>query len=479
MDKSLKKKKYKTLFSDTVAFTISNFASKILVFLLIPLYTSVLSTKDYGIADLITNTINVLYPILTLCIMEATLRFAFDKSENKEEVLINSLIVVIASEILLILAMPIVQIISKQLYSYWCWFCFMYFGFNLQQIFSQYVKGIGKTKVFAISGVIQTLIVISINIIGLLIFKFGLYAYLLAISFGYYFASLYMVFAAHIKITYIRLNKDLLKRMLQFSIPTIPTIVAWWISTSADKYIIISYLGVAASGLYSVAYKIPSILTMFTGLFNSAWTLSAIQNVEETDNAQFHTNVYKYFNIINVLACSVLIMISKYIAKILFSKDFYVAWKYVPVLLVAYVFSGLAGFLSSSFRATKRTGKLFFSTLIGAILNIILNFYFVRKFGNMGAAITTVIGFAVTFYIRCYDVKKIIDIKIDLIKDSFIYLLLVLQSVITINIKNTHHSILLNIIIVCIICIFYFDEMRNIISIVLTFVKNKIKNEKR
>ena len=97
----------------------------------------------------------------------------------------------------------------------------------------------------------------------------------------------------------------------------------------------------------------------------------------------------------------------------------------------------------------------------------------------MGAAITTVIGFAVTFYIRCYDVKKIIDIKIDLIKDSFIYLLLVLQSVITINIKNTHHSILLNIIIVCIICIFYFDEMRNIISIVLTFVKNKIKNEKR
>ena len=185
MDKSLKKKKYKTLFSDTVAFTISNFASKILVFLLIPLYTSVLSTKDYGIADLITNTINVLYPILTLCIMEATLRFAFDKSENKEEGLINSLIVVIASEILLILAMPIVQIISKQLYSYWCWFCFMYFGFNLQQVFSQYVKGIGKTKVFAISGVIQTLIVISINIIGLLIFKFGLYAYLLAISFGF------------------------------------------------------------------------------------------------------------------------------------------------------------------------------------------------------------------------------------------------------------------------------------------------------
>ena len=59
-------KKYKTLFTDTAAFTISNFASKILVFLLLPLYTAILSTEEYGIADLITNTVNVVYPILTL-----------------------------------------------------------------------------------------------------------------------------------------------------------------------------------------------------------------------------------------------------------------------------------------------------------------------------------------------------------------------------------------------------------------------------
>ena len=65
--------RYKKLFSDTAAFTVSNFASKLLSFLLIPLYTSVLTTEEYGIADLITNTVNVVYPLLTLCIMEATL----------------------------------------------------------------------------------------------------------------------------------------------------------------------------------------------------------------------------------------------------------------------------------------------------------------------------------------------------------------------------------------------------------------------
>ena len=85
--------RYKKLFSDTAAFTISNCASKILVFLLIPLYTSVLTAEEYGIADLITNTVNVLYPLLTLCIMEATLRFAFDSGTSKEEVLFNSLLI--------------------------------------------------------------------------------------------------------------------------------------------------------------------------------------------------------------------------------------------------------------------------------------------------------------------------------------------------------------------------------------------------
>lgn len=422
--------KYKALFSDTAAFAVSNFASKILTFLLVPLYTAILSTSDYGIADLITNTINVLYPILTLNIMESTLRFAFDKDIDKADVLNNSFIFIIVSELILILTTPIIGRLSVSMGMYWGWFCIIFLGFNLQQILSQYVKGIGKTKVFAVSGVVHTIVLVVSNIIGLLVVKLGLSAYLFSIAIGYYAAVIYIFLAAKIKIRHFSINKSLLREMLNFSLPTIPNAIAWWINTSADKYIIIGFLGVAASGIYSVAYKIPSILTIFTTIFTSAWTISAIQNVDDKDSDAYQSTVYRYFNIVNVLACSVLILLSQFLGKILFSKDFFIAWKCVPILLVAYVFSGLAGFFASSFRAIKYTKGLMSSTIAGAIVNIVLNFLVIKPFGIMGAAVATAIGFAVTFYIRSYTVKKVTNIEFNQCKNTVVYILLVIQALI-------------------------------------------------
>lgn len=420
--------KYKSLFTNTIAFTISNFASKILVFLLIPLYTSVLSTEEYGIADLITNTINVLYPLLTLAIMEATLRFAFDSDVSKDEVLSNSLVIIGIGELAIIGVWPLISHINDTLSSYWGWFCVIFLGHNLHQVLTQFTKGIGKTKVFAISGVIQTIIIIVSNIIGLLFLKLGLNAYLFSIAAGYYLTEVYLIVASKIRLKTFSINKELLKKMLAFSIPMIPNMVAWWVSTSADKYIIIWYLGIPISGIYGASYKIPSIMTMFTSIFTSAWTISAIENVNQKDNAQFHKTVYDFFNAANIIVCMGLMLFSQLLARFLFKKDFFEAWHCVPMLLVAYVFAGLGGFMASSFRAAKHTKGLLSSTLIGAITNIILNFYFIKYYGIMGAAFTTMLGFAVTFYIRSFSMKKIIDIHVNYIRDGLIYLLLIINA---------------------------------------------------
>lgn len=424
------KQKYKMLFSDTVVFTISSFASKILVFLLIPLYTAVLSTKQYGIADLITNTVNIIYPILTLSIMEATLRFAFDENNKNTDVLNNSLFVIFVAEVVILIIWPFSSVFGRTMHDYWLWFAIIFGGFNLEEVLAQYTKGINKTRVFAIAGVIQTLVIIISNIIGLLVLKGGLTAYLLSIVLGYYLSSAYLIVAAKIRVEHFTLNWNLLKEMLEFSIPTIPVLISWWINTSADKYMIIAYQGIAESGIYSVAYKIPSILAMVTSIFTSAWTISAIKNVGEDDNDEYQTNIYQFFNIANILACSILILFSKVISSILFSESFFVAWHYVPILLVAYLFSGLAGFMASSFRAAKYTKGLFSSTVIGAIVNIAMNFYCIKRFGSMGAAFTTMVGFAVMFYIRRHSMQKIVKLRVNIVKDSLMYVLLLVQAIV-------------------------------------------------
>lgn len=471
MKENRKQLKIKRLFSDTIAFTISSFASKILVFLLMPLYTAVLSTEEYGIADLLTNTINVLYPILTLSIMESTLRFAFDKEVNKDEVLTNSLFFILLSQIILLIVTPFVGEFSVIMKKYWGWFFVMFFCFNLQQVMSQYIKGIGKTKIFAISGVLHTLVIIISNIVGLIIIKAGINAYFFSIIAGYCITTLFLLLAGKVRIRKIKVNFHLLKEMLKFSVPMVPSIVAWWVSTSADKYIIISYLGVAVSGVYSIAYKIPSILTLFTNIFNSAWTISAIEGQDDNDNAEFQTMVYKGFNAFNVCAASILILGSQVLGKILFSKEFYTAWHCVPMLLVAYVFSGLAGFMASSFRAVKYTKGLLSSTSIGAMTNIILNFLFIKRFGIMGAAFTTMIGFAVTFYIRTQTIKKVINIRIDLAKDSVVYLILITQAFIIGH--EMVYSYIIGVILFVLIIIAYRKIYINILKKGLSFITTK------
>ena len=188
-------------------------------------------------------------------------------------------------------------------------------------------------------------------------------------------------------------------------------------------------LGLSESGIYSVSYKIPSILTIVSSLFIQAWQISAISNYGEKDNANFVGTVYKYYHMVSVLACAFLIICSKILGGILYAKDYFIAWKCVPILLIAYVFSGLSGFLASIFTASKKTHYLFMSTSVGAVLNILLNLVLIDWFGILGAAYTTLIGFFVTWIIRLKISGEILKIDIPLIKHISIYIILLIDAI--------------------------------------------------
>lgn len=404
--------KYRKLLNDTGLFIISNFASKLLIFLLLPLYTNVLSTEEYAVADLITTTINLIFPILTLSVTEATLRFAFDKNIKRNEVLSTSVVFVSISTILVIIAKPLVGNISNTLYQYWGYFVACYFVTAAHNTFSYFSRGCDKTKVFAISGIVHSVFLVGCNILFLLVFHMGLKGYLLSMIISYVSSTVYIIVVApfYKELCHFRLNKSLIKEMLKYSIPMIPTIIAWWFMQTSDKYMIIWKLGMAQSGIYSVSYKIPSIMTIVSSLFTQAWQISAISNYGEKDNQSFVGNVYVLFNMVSVLSCAALITMSKVLGHILFAKDYFIAWKCVPILLIAYVFSGLSGFLASNFTASKKTNFLFVSTSIGAIINVVLNLILIEKIGIIGAAYTTLLGFLMTWIIRLYVSQKIVKI---------------------------------------------------------------------
>lgn len=81
--------KYRNLAQNTVIFAIGTFSSKLLVFIMMPIYTRALSTAEYGTVDLIQQISNLLVPIVTLGVTNALIRFGLDKSFRKNDVFYN------------------------------------------------------------------------------------------------------------------------------------------------------------------------------------------------------------------------------------------------------------------------------------------------------------------------------------------------------------------------------------------------------
>ncbi len=427
--------KYKKLLSDTVLFSVSNFGSKVLVFLLVPLYTNVLSTVEYGIVDLMLTLTNLLMPVLTLCVAEAALRFAFDKNVAKHHITSIAVALIVISTVIIYLCKPIAARFSPELAQYWGYFIAIYVMFCANHFFSNYTRGLDKTKLFAIKGLVYTLSLIVFNILFLLVFKMGLKGYIYSLLITEAVCIAVMVFGGKYLSTLFKFtfNKKLFAQMVMYGVPMIPSVVAWWIMQMSGKYTIIAYLGLAANGIFSVAYKIPSILSTFTNIFTQAWQISAIKSYGDDDNNSFVENIYKYFIIISIALCSVLILLSKVMGYVLYAKDYFIAWTYVPMLLVAYHFSGLSGVLASVYSAAKKTGMLFVSTSVGAVLNIVFNIVLIPRIGVMGAAYSTCISFFVTWIIRMIHVRKFVKFEMNYVKYAFSFVLLFVEAWIVSN----------------------------------------------
>lgn len=241
---------YSKLGKNVILITLGNFASKIMSFFLIPLYTAVLTTAEYGTADLMTTTINLLYPFLTLLISEAVMRYALEQGKSKEQVFTIGIIITLIGFAVMLICSPII-LFSKAIRPYFWYFILYYFFTTMHNIVSQFVKGIEKVAVYSLSGVLQTVCFLGVNILFLLVFKLGISGYLLALIISNAFAVLVLWVGASLQgylISPKKVDKVLLKEMLCYSIPMIPNSLSWWISNSSDKYLITFFSGVAITG---------------------------------------------------------------------------------------------------------------------------------------------------------------------------------------------------------------------------------------
>ena len=332
--------RYKKLLSNTVLFAIGTFSSKALVFLLMPLYTAVLSTEEYGTVDLIMQAGNLLLPLVSVGIINAIVRFGLDSSVRKSDVFTVGLTTVFFGFLVLILFSPLLKKISYINDNLVLIYCFVLMS-CLRSICHQFVRSMELVKLYTVDGIFSTFTTIMFNILFLVVFKLGITGYVLATVCAD-FLSAFLLFIIARLYRYIRfkgIKKQIVIEMFQYAVPMIPNTMFWWITSASDRYIISFYLGNDVNGLYAAASKIPTIITLFSTIFMDAWQMSAVTEKGTIERNRFFTNVFGTYQSLIFAVGSGLILCSKLFTKIMVADSYYDSWQFIPFLIMATSFS--------------------------------------------------------------------------------------------------------------------------------------------
>ena len=407
------------LFSDTVILAIGTFGSKLLVFLLMPLYTALLSPSQYGTAELITGTANLIMPFACVGITSGIFRFAAEKGTDREGVFSSGMVllgaglcgtVLLGAVALCIGAAWRIEILLVVLYV---------LAADLQAVCAQYVRAVDRTRLFAVQGILNTLVTVGFNILFLMAFDLGVTGYVLSTVVGNLLTTAFLVVSAKLwrvfRLSHV--SRTAMRELFRFSLPMVPTTICWLITDLSDRYLVSWFCGEAVNGVYSAAYKIPTIVNLVSGIFMQAWQFSAVvQSADGEECSRFYSQVFRGFLSVIFIGSGGLILLSPWLCRLLLNSAYHEAWRYMPTLLCSAALESVVSFLASVYMVRKKSMHSFLTAVAGTGLNLLLNFLFIPRTGTfggaLGAAIATLIGYAAVWVLRMADVPRLLRFRL-------------------------------------------------------------------
>ncbi len=398
--------KYSSLAKNTIIFAIGTFSSKILSFIMVFFYSHAMQTAEFGMLDILINSAALMLPLAMLGITNAIIRFGLDDENKKSDVFTTGLVAVGIGFGVLLIVSPAIMLIDDLkkyivlLYSY-------VLMSALRHICSFFVRANNQAKLFAIDGVFSTFMTCLLTLIFLIPLKMGIVGYMLAIILADLSSVIFLSINGKLWsfVNFKGLNRKLTGTMIKFSLPLMPTSLLWWVVNVSDRYFVKYMIGDSANGLYAAAYKVPTILTLVATIFLDAWQISAVTEHKSKERNAFYADIFKTFQGGVFVVGSVLILTAKLVTKLLLAESYYPSWQYIPVLIFATVFISFVTFLGNIYLADKRNVATLITTLVGAALNLVLNYFLIDSIGAQGAAVSTCISYVVVFLIRAIDIK--------------------------------------------------------------------------
>lgn len=423
------------LAKNTIIITIGKVCTQLVSFFLLPLYTAILSTEDYGIVDLLNTLVALLLPIFTLQIDQALFRELVEVRDNESktaEVVRTGIISIVIQGIIYLCVFVLV---SPWIHNKYKLFLASNVLVNaMLGVFLQIARGFGKNKYYAVASFLSASLTIVFNLFFLVGFKLGATGMLVATLLGQLLAAIYLVLALHIVYYFKagRCNRKVLVKLLKYSIPLIPNAISWWIIDASDRVIVSSFLGVAQNGILAASLKFAALLTGLNYITTLSWTESIAVAINDADIESYFNRMINVFLRFYVALTIGMIACMPFVFPILINAKYQAGYGLVPISLLATLFNVVVGLVSVVYVAKKNTKAIAQTSVMAALINISIHLLLINRIGLYAAVLSSFIAFFSMSVLRIIDIRKkgYIKIKIDisLITSTCLALLVVLMT---------------------------------------------------
>ncbi|MBK0371291.1 lipopolysaccharide biosynthesis protein [Flavobacterium agrisoli] len=407
----------KTLLKNTLIYTAGNFGAKILSFLLIPLYSYFLTKSQLGMYDLIITSVQLLLPVVSLQMNEAVYRWLLDCGDDinlKRKVLKQSAFIMgctfVVVQVLILIVRQYHEIPHIKEFS------FLIFTSSILPFLQQITRGVGKTKLYSLAGILNSIFIFGITILFLYMpwFEDKVQGIFYSLIIANVLTSLFLFVSSNI---YFRgffeteLDFELQKSLIRYSLPLVLNTLSWWVINASDRYIILEFLNIEDNGIYAISTRLPSLLTIINTVFMLAWQDLVIS--DKNDKNPIYSKVFNNYISFNLTLTLILIAANPLICHVLFDINFFESWKYAPFLYLGSCFSSLSGFLGAIYLKSKQTKGILITSAIAALINIIISAGLINLIGLHACVLGTFFSFLTMFIIRYKQTVKVIQLNLN------------------------------------------------------------------
>ncbi len=404
------------MMKDMGIYAIGNLGSKVITFLMVPLYTYyVENTADFGYYDLCLTVVFLLMPLTTLQLRDGAFRFLIDSSseESRKKVVTTTYKTLGATFLLSTLVTVGISSIFDVKYVWYVWALLV--SMSVQEVVAQVFRGLGHNKAFVSVGILSAFFIGLFSLMFVVWLRMGIE--------GVFIANIFARFAAiglvELKIQTLRhlfsVHTDIrptAHAILKYSLPLLPGAFCWWLTGSSDRWFIQKYLGLEINGVYAVAVRFVSILQTLAFIFYQAWQETAILQYHSADRNKFFSQVLNsYIFIICILFvgfCFTLKMCYGWLVE----ANYQGSLPYLFPLAISTSLFAIVAYFDMGYQCAKDTKRTLPAIVLSAAVNVTLNFTLIRPFGVFGVAFTLIITYLVLVVYRWFDSKRYFTITL-------------------------------------------------------------------